>query len=117
MRGDFRFIPDAAGLDALAHSGAVGEAVQEAGELVADTARALARSQGLALSGEGIESIHAELHTGPDAALGGFQPEDDLPTSYVGWSEDNFYMGFAETGTEHQPPTPFLVPALDQTTV
>lgn len=117
MSQDFRFVPDAAGIGELLHSDAVGEAVQEAGELVADTARALARSQGLMLSGEGIDSIHAELHSGPDEALGGFAPEDDLPTAYVGWSEDHFYMGFAEEGTEHQAPTPFLVPALDQTSI
>lgn len=53
-------------------------------------------------SGEGAASIQAEVGV-------------DTESAYVdvSWDKDHFYMGFAESGTERQPPTPFLRPALD----
>lgn len=74
------------------------------GDAIASTARSNARSVGLVETGEGAASIHAEPIT----------DEDGRPAVGVGWDEKHFYMLFGEIGTEHQPATPFLRPALEQ---
>lgn len=53
------------------------------------------------LTGRGARSIHQELGR-------------DYHSSYVriSWTKETFYMRFAELGTSHQNPTPFLRPAL-----
>ncbi|MGI8682073.1 MAG: HK97-gp10 family putative phage morphogenesis protein [Mycobacteriales bacterium] len=110
-----RFIIDAAEVDDLLDGPEVEDLLQEVGDMVADRASEHAPKD----SGEGAASIHAEVHRGDDATAfpSTFTPEDDVPTAYIGWDEDHFYMGFAETGTEHQPARPFLRPALDQTNI
>ena len=54
-------------------------------------------------TGRGAGSIHPELVRTPDG-----------PEVRVSWDRAHFYMGFAETGTMHQRPTPFLRPAAYQ---
>lgn len=71
---------------------------QEVGDELAELASDLAPK----LSGEGAASIHAEVDVDSESAF-----------ADVSWDPDRFYMGFKELGTEHEPPHPFLRPALD----
>lgn len=99
-------VPDDPGMDIV---------LQEIGDGVADLARGYARNAGLLGPERGIDSIHCEVLRGRSESLDpSFVPADDLPTAYVGWGEEHFYLGFAEVGTEHQAATPFLRPALEQ---
>lgn len=81
---------------------AVRAGLLQGGNQVADAATGLALGQGLigSPSQGGAASIRAEL------VRGGADPE-----VHVSWDRDHFYMGFAETGTQHQRATPFLRPA------
>jgi len=104
MPDGFRLDLDEDAIADLADGDDAEELALDAGDLVAERAQQLARAQGLVRTGEGVESIQAV--PGRD---------DDGAYSDVGWDRDHFYMGFAELGTEHQPATPFLRPALEQT--
>lgn len=97
-----RFDLDTAAVESLGFDADVEDMLLDAGEAVADTARGLAPER----TGAGGASIHPELET-----------DDESAYVDVSWDAEHFYMGFAELGTEHQAPTPFLRPALDSTTV
>lgn len=73
------------------------DAMQDAGELIAARARALAPKR----TGAGAASIRGELVRDPIAGT----------HVRVAWDRDHFYMYFAEVGTEHQRASPFLRPA------
>lgn len=75
---------------------------QEVGDEVAETAAGFAPKR----TGEGAASIHAETDV-----------DDESAYADVSWDRDHFYLGFAEVGTEHQAPTPFLRPGLDASSV
>ena len=99
---DYRFALDQSAIDDLAFDEDTLDMLQDVGDIVADEARGRAPEQ----TGAGAASIHAEV-------------ESDAESGYadVSWDKDHFYLGFAETGTVHQPATPFLRPALDSTSI
>lgn len=99
---DYRLVLDAAAVDDLLSDEETLDMLQEVGDTVAD----LARGKAPKMTGEGAESIHAEVEV-----------DDEGGHADVSWDSDHFYLGFAETGTSHQPATPFLRPALDETTI
>lgn len=79
--------------------GPAGRALLDIGWEVAKRAAAAAPRD----SGDGAASIHPELFL-----------IDGEAHVRVSWDRAHFYMGFAEVGTEHQPPRPFLGPAARQ---
>lgn len=99
---EFRLELDQAAVDDLGFDDEALALLQDVGDLVADGARTLAPQR----TGEGAASIHAEVEV-----------DDESGFADVSWDRDHFYMGFAETGTSHQPATPFLRPALDATSI
>jgi HK97 gp10 family phage protein len=109
---DARFDLDQSQVDALLDDPEVDQLLQEIVDDIADVARGNAPAD----SGEGAASIHGEVHRGHDSAAHAstYTPETDAPIGYVSWDQDHFYLLFAEIGTEDQPATPFLRPALDQ---
>lgn len=106
---------DRLAVEALAYDDDVDDVLQEAGEQVAEAAQNLAPAN----TGEGAASIHAEVHRGEDSGAfpSTYTPPDEVPTAYVSWDQDHYYMLFAEIGTEDQAARPFLRPALDSTRV
>lgn len=99
---DFEFDLDEGAVEDLADSAEMAELLQDIGDGIAE----LAASNAPKLSGAGAASIAAVV-----SGAGRDKHVD------VSWSPEHFYMGFAETGTEHQAATPFLRPALDQTKI
>lgn len=99
---EYRLELNPAAIAELGFSDDAEELAQDAGDQVADIAYDLAPKA----TGEGAASIHAEIDS-----------DDESVYADVSWDPDHFYMGFAETGTEHQPATPFLRPALDQASI
>lgn len=102
MTADYRLVLDEAAIDDLLDDDETLELLQDVGDEVADVARGKAPKR----TGAGAESIHAEVEVDDE---GGFAD--------VSWDSDHYYLGFAETGTSHQPATPFLRPALDETSI
>lgn len=102
MSGEFRLELDEDAIADLASDAEAEELSQEVGDQVAEQAAAFAPKA----SGAGAESIHAEVDV-----------DDTSAYADVSWDPDHFYMGFHELGTEHEPPKPFLRPALDATSV
>lgn len=102
MAADFHLDLDPDAIADLVHTEEAAALAQEVGDQVA----ALARENAPKRSGEGAASIHAEV-------------DEDSTSVYadVSWDKDHFYMGFKETGTEHEPAQPFLRPALDSTSI
>lgn len=98
----FRLALNASAIEDLGFDNEAEELAQEAADEVADKARELAPK----LSGAGAASIHAEVDVDGDSVY-----------ADVSWTPEQFHMGFAETGTQHQPATPFLRPALDSTSI
>lgn len=84
---------------ALARDPQVLQDMQEVADAVAERMRQRAPRD----TGAGAASIRAEF----DAAIPGYR---------VGWDEQHFYLGFYETGTEHQPARPFARPTADEFT-
>lgn len=113
MPAGFRFRLDPRAVDDLVYDDDMDDMLQEVGDQVAEAAQTLAPTA----SGEGAASIHAEVHRGEDAGAfpSTYSPPDEVPTAYVSWDQDHYYMFFAEIGTEDQAARPFLRPALDQT--
>jgi HK97 gp10 family phage protein len=111
MPAGFRFRLDPRAVADLVYGDDMDDMLQEVGDQVAETAQSLAPKA----SGEGAASIHAEVHRGEDSGAfpSTYTPPDDVPTAYVSWDQEHFYMLFAEIGTEFQPARPFLRPALD----
>lgn len=99
---DFEFTVHHGALDDLLDSADTKELLQGIGDDIA--ARAAAKAP--KLTGGGAESIQAVV-----------SEDTDGPYVDVSWDSDHYYMRFAETGSEHQPATPFLRPALDETTL
>jgi HK97 gp10 family phage protein len=79
-------------------AGPAGEALLRLGWEVAEAAARGAPPP----SGMGAKSIHPELVL-----------VDGVPEVRVSWDRRHFYLGFSELGTVHQPPRPFLRPALN----
>lgn len=115
MAAGFRFRPDRLAIESLILDDDIDDVLQEAGDQVAESAQSMAATA----SGEGAASIHAEVHRGddPGAFPSTYSPPDGVPTAYVSWDQERFYMLFVEIGTEYQPARPFLRPALDQARV
>lgn len=99
---DFRLELDDSAIAELGFDEEALAMLQDVGDQVAGQAAALAPKQ----TGEGASSIHAEVEV-----------DDESGYADVSWDADHFYLGFAETGTSHQPATPFLRPALDATSI
>lgn len=99
-RRAFRFVADRRAMRDVSFSPPVRDYVDDLGDDVAERARQLAPKR----TGAGAASIHAEA--GEDR--GGAYAD-------VSYDEAHSYMAFAELGSEHEPPQPFLRPALDQT--
>lgn len=97
---DFVFDLDPGALSDLADSDDVDGLLQDVGDQIADRAFARAPKR----TGKGAGSIQAVV-----------SDDGDGKHVDVSWGAAYFYMGFAETGTEHQAATPFLRPALDET--
>lgn len=102
MADDFRLNLDPDAVAELADRPEAVAMLEDVGEQVADRARELAPK----VTGAGAASIQGQVGS-----------DDEGAYADVSWDQDHFYMGFAELGTEHQPPTPFLRPALDQARV
>jgi HK97 gp10 family phage protein len=59
---------------------------------------------------------HAPRGAPPDPGAEGIHYEKvpgEPSTFHVSWEQEEFYMGFAEFGTEHERARPFLRPAAD----
>lgn len=102
MAGDFRLNLDAAAIEDLGYDDDVEELLDDITEQVVSLAQEKAPKD----TGDGADSIHGEAGTDADGAY-----------VDISWDDEHFYMAFHELGTEHQPATPFLRPALDQTKV
>lgn len=90
---------DESALDDLLEGPEMEEFLLAIGEEIARRAADLAPK----LTGAGAASIHAEVETDETGHL----------HIAISWGDMYFYMSFAETGTEHESPRPFLRPALD----
>lgn len=90
-----------AAIQALAGSNDVGRVVEETGEQVAARARDNARRRLTDRGGGGIESIQSRMVR-----------DERGEFARVGWDAEHWYMGLHEVGSEHEPPRPFLRPAL-----
>lgn len=99
---DFRLELDSDAIAELGFGDDAEDLAQEVGDAVAQVAAALAPKD----TGAGAASIHAEVSSDGESVY-----------ADVSWDRDHFYMGFKETGTEHEPAQPFLRPALDQTRI
>ncbi len=97
-----RYTPRLGAMSELEDSAAMDRMLEYVGEQVADTARPRAPRESGA-GADGIQGVVGHDNEGPHVD--------------VSWLRDNFYMGFSETGTEHQTPTPFLVPGLQATRI
>lgn len=75
-------------------------------QAVGDEIAALAADKAPKRTGQGAASIQAVVSA-----------DEVGPHADISWDRDHFYMGFAETGTEHEAARPFLRPALDETTI
>ena len=84
---------------------AVARELLKDGWLIAEEASRIAAALGLVghPSKGGAASIRAEL-----------AKDTDEPEVRVSWDRAHFYMYFAETGTVHQNPTPFLRTAFNR---
>lgn len=82
--------------------------LQEVGDQVADNARGYADA-----SWEGASRIFAEVRRAEDV---GAATDTGLVVD-VSWEEQDYGMGFNETGTEDQRPRPFLLPGLEGTSI
>lgn len=63
-----------------------------------------------------VAAVLAPKSGRPNGGASSIHPEvvmvDGHPEVHVGYDRKFFYLGFAETGTEHQKATPFLRPAM-----
>lgn len=89
---------DPKALSAITSSGEVEAALMGAGWQVAHEAARRAPKR----TGAGAKSIHPEVIRGPE------------PEVRVSWDQQHFYLAWAELGSEHQAPEPFLRPAAHQ---
>lgn len=94
-----RIVVDVAACNRFARSHEVLNQLEDEGlldEIVAEMRRLAPKD-----TGEGAESIHAEL--------------DDSGDFYrVSWDEAHFYMYFSEVGTGDEPARPFMRPVADR---
>lgn len=97
---DIRVVLDQGAIDALLEDPDVDAAIGDVADGVAEEIAARARRV-LGGSDAGPDSIHAE-------------PAEDGPGFDVSWTEEHFYLSFAELGTEHEQARPFARPVADE---